>query len=270
VGRREVGLDAVDPRYAALYDRARDVFVADPRLLRVELHGSVATNTADQWSDLDLKVIVGDEDHKAVVEEWESFLDAITPTVFKARPIAPFVINTVTADGLTFDVSFWPESMPEFPLPTGLGVGLLSGQRFHDYPSAVTYAVQESLRGMSGPLPKFLHRGEHVAHFSGLGHSLSLLQAVLLAEQDAPINARKPATELSPSALAVIEALPAVTPTFDDLLAFELAIGEGVITIGRKLFADYGLTWPSAFEAVAARSLRDKLGVTVDWLSEDA
>lgn len=260
--------DTIDPRYRTLYERAREVFGADERVLRVEPHGSVATDTADPWSDLDLKVIVRDDAHASIVEEWEGFIDAITPTVFKERPIAPFVVNTVTADGLTFDVSFWPEAMPEFPMPAGLGVGFLGGQRFHDYPSAVQYAVKETLRGVSGPLPKFLHRGEHVAHFSGLGHTLSLLQAVLLAEQGAPMNPRKPASELSPSALAVIEALPPVTPTFDALLRFELAISEGVITIGRELYADYGFEWPTAFESVAARVLREQFGVTVDWLSE--
>ncbi len=258
----------IDARYQPLYDRARAVFEADDRVLRVEVHGSVATDTADRWSDLDLKVIVRDDAHASIVEEWEGFIDAITPTVFKERPIAPFVINTVTADGLTFDVSFWPEAMPKFPLPTGLAVGLLSGQRFHDYPSAVQYAVKETLRGISGPLPKFLHRGEHVAHFSGLGHTLSLLQCVLLAEQSAPMNPRKPANELSPSALAVIEALPPVTPTFDALLRFELAISEGVVTIGRKLYADYGFEWPSAFESVAARVLREQFDITVEWLHE--
>lgn len=263
MGRRQVG-----PRYQGLYERACDVFEADERVLRVEVHGSVADGTADQWSDLDLKVIVGDSAHKEIIEEWEGFIDAITPTVFKERPIAPFVINTVTADGLVFDVSFWPESMPEFAIPTGLQVGFLHSGRYHDYPHAVQYAVKESLRGISGPLPKFLHRGEHVAHFSGLGHTLSLLQAVLLAEQSAPINARKPASELSAASRRVIEALPPVAASFDALLRFELAVAEAVIARGRKLYAKYGLEWPAAFEAVAARTLREQLGVSVDWLRE--
>lgn len=263
MGRRQI-----DPRYEPIYQRALEVFGADPRVVEVQVHGSVATDTADEWSDLDLKVIVRDDDHKAVVDEWKSFVDAITPTVFAQRPIAPVVVNCITAEGLVLDVSFFLDSFRDFPMPDGLGVGLLSGQRHFDYPSAVDYAVNESLRGMTGPLPKFLRRGEHVAHFMGVGHTLSLLQAVLLAEDDAPIDPRKPARELSDASLAVIASLPAVSPTYHALLAYELAIGEQVITRGRKLFAEFGLTWPAAFEAVAARRLRETLGVTVDWLHE--
>lgn len=268
MGRHVGGREVIDPRYEHLYQRALEVFDADERIIEVQIHGSLATGTADEWSDLDLKVIVRDDDHAAVVAEWKSFIDAISPTVFAQRPIAPVVVNCVTFEGLTLDVSFFLDSFRDFPMPDGLGVGLLSGQRHHEYPSAVDYAVNEALRGISGPLPKFLNRGEHVAHFMGVGHTLSLLQAVLLAEADAPINSRKPANELSDEKRAVIDALPPVAPNYDALLAYELAIGQQVITRGRKLFADYGLDWPSAFEAVAAVNLREKLGVTVDWLHE--
>lgn len=256
----------MNPRYAELYERAQKVAEHDGRVLRVELHGSQATATADEWSDLDLKIIVRDDDHAAVVAEWREWLDAITPTVWADTPIAPFVVNSVTDEGLTFDLSFWPESLPDFPLPTGLQVGFLGGKRHDDYPPAVEYAVLESLRGMSGPLIKFLKRGEHVAHLAGIGHSLLLLQAILLAEQDAPIDARKPASELSAGSLAVIQALPPVSATYDALLAFELAIGREVITRGKPLFVRYGLEWPKPFELVAAANLRGHLGVTVDFL----
>lgn len=260
------GFEVVAPRYAELYERAVAVAANDVRVVRVETHGSVATGTADEWSDLDIKVIVRDDDHGAVVAEWRDWLDAITPTVWADTPIAPFVVNSVTDDGLTFDMSFWPESLPDFPMPTGLQVGFLGGKRHEAYPPAVEYAVFESLRGMSGPLIKFLKRGEHVAHLSGIGHSLTLLQAVLLAERDAPIDARKPASELSPESLAVIAALPPVSATYDALLAFELAIGREVITRGKSLFVRYGLEWPKPFERVAATNLREQLGVAVDFL----
>ncbi len=87
------GFEAVDARYADLHRRALDVFAADERVVRVDVHGSIAAGTADEWSDLDLKVIARDEHVGAVCDDWESWLAAITPTVFAARPLAPFIIN---------------------------------------------------------------------------------------------------------------------------------------------------------------------------------
>lgn len=257
----------MDPRYEAILERAHAVAANDPRIVRVEVHGSVATGTDDAWSDLDLKLIVRDEDHQAVVDNWREWLDAITPTVFADTPIAPFVVNSVTTDGLTFDLSIWPESLPDFPPPTGLQVGFLSGRRYDNYPDAVAYAVSESLRGMAGPLIKFLKRGQHIAHFMGTGHSISLLLAVLLAEQDAPIDGRRPADALSVAQRFVVTNLPSVQPDFHSLLTFELAVAKEIVTRSRKLLAAYGREWPTEFERVAAQNLRAHLGVTTDFLA---
>lgn len=260
--------DAVDERYSALYRRALDVFGADQRVVRVDVHGSVAAGTADEWSDLDLKVIARDADVGAVCDDWEVWLGAITPTVFAARPLAPFIINSVTGDGLTFDVSVWAESAPEWNPPPGFTVGMMSGQRFTDYPAAVDYAVTERLRGLAGPLIRFLRRGDHVAHFIGLGHSLSLLITVLLAETETPITSRPPAGALTKEQKWLIANLPAAQPSFESLLAYELAVGAEVITRGRRLFTQYGREWPRPLEAVALANLRTHLHVSPAWLHE--
>ena len=262
------GFEAVDERYSALYQRAVEAAAADERIVRVDVHGSVATGTADKWSDLDLKVIVREADLAAVVGESALFIDAITPTVLADSPLAPFIVNAVTTDGLTLDVSFWAENAPEWPLPTGLQVGFLSGRRYDNYPDAVAYAVSESLRGLAGPLIKFLQRGQHIAHFMGLGHTLSLLITVLLAESDAPIDGRRPADALNKEQRWVISNLPAAQATFQSLLAYEFAIAKEVLTRGRALFEHYGLEWPRDFEAVAAKNLREQLGVATKFLSE--
>ena len=53
------------------------------RVLSARPTGSVADGTADQW------------------------VAAITPTVFARTPLAPFIINTVTAEGLTVVGETW-------------------------------------------------------------------------------------------------------------------------------------------------------------------
>lgn len=262
------GFDAIDPRYTQLHERALAVFAADERVVRVDVHGSVATDTADAWSDLDLKVIVRDADVGAVVEEWRTWLAAITPTVFAERPLAPFIINSVTPDGLTFDVSVWAQSAPEWAMPTGLQVGFLAGQRYHDYPTAVEYAVKEQLRGMAGPLIRFLKRGQHITHLMGIGHTLSLLIAVLLAETETPIDGRRPADMLNTEQRWVVANLPSVQPTLESLLTYELSIAEEVITRGRNLFTKFDLSWPTELEAVALSNVRTHLRLSPPWLRE--
>jgi hypothetical protein len=92
----------------------------------VELAGSVAAGTADKWSDLDLYVVTLTEHHDAFLADWPSWLAAITPTVFARTPIGPFIINTVTADGLTFDVAVFAGAEPEPVTRSAYMVGSLS------------------------------------------------------------------------------------------------------------------------------------------------
>ena len=270
MGRREVeppgaGFAAVDPRYRGLYDRACAVFGADPRVVRVEVHGSIATGAADRWSDLDLHVIVGDDAFDAFVADWRDWLLEITPTVLADRPIAPFIVNSITDDGLTFDVSVWRESMPEWTPPPGFTVGLLSGRRYTSYDDAVAYAVEERLRGLAGPLIKILQRGDFELQLASLGHTMALLTTVMLAETGTVVSdARHPWRLLSVDQRAVFASLPPVAANYDSLLAFELALAEATLSRARPLLSD----WPTALESVAAKNLREHLGVTVDWLHE--
>ena len=126
------GLDVIDGRYQGLYQRVLDVLGTDPRVAEVRLSGSVGTGTADQWSDLDLVVIAKPEHTDEVVRDWPTWLAAISPTVFARTPIAPFVINAVTADGLTLDIAVYGGPPPAFPPPQEYVVGMLSGRRFTD------------------------------------------------------------------------------------------------------------------------------------------
>lgn len=264
---KEPDLSAVDPRYHSLYERAIDVLEADERVVRVEIHGSLANGTADEWSDLDLKVIVHDLAVTPFLAECRDWMERITPTVLLDRPLAPFIINAVTTHGLTFDVSVWAESSPDWTPPAGFGVGMMSGRRFTEYGPAVEYAVQERLRCLAGPGIRFLKRGDHLGHLGGLGHTLGLLTTVLLAETGVvPDDPRHPERYLTAEQRVVIEALPPVTATYDSLLAFELALAEQTLTRARPLFDKFGLAWPSALERVAARNLKRHLGVNVDWL----
>ena len=261
------GLEVIDPRFVELHDRAVAVLGADERVTSVSVSGSVGSGTADEWSDLDLQVVVAAEHHEAFLAEWPTWLAEITPTVFARTPIAPFVINTVTADGLTFDLAVFPGEAFAFPPPTGYTVGMLASARFERIDEALEYAVVEQLRGMAGPFISLIQRDEHLKHLAGVPHLLGLLTTVFLAELDAPMPGKHWNRTFTPEQLAAVAALPGAAATREAMIAFGMGVAELVLTRARPLFADRGLEWPAPLAAVAADRVRDCLGMEPgDWL----
>jgi hypothetical protein len=263
------GFEAVDVRYRELYERAVDVLGSDERVDGVRVSGSIGAGTADQWSDLDLEVIATAEHREAFLADWPAWLAEITPTVFARTPIAPFIINTVTDGGLTFDIAVYATDMPPFRPPdrAPYTVGMLASLRFDAAGDALEYAVAEQLRGMTGPFVSLLERGEHMRHLAGVPHLLGLLNTVFLAETGAPPPAKHWNPSFTDEQRAAVASLPLVGATRDALVAFGLALAELTITRARPLYPRYGLTWPAELAAVTATRVYDCLDIDVRrWL----
>ncbi len=261
------GFEAVDPQLEVLYRRALDVLQPDPRVKSVSPGGSIAVGTADEWSDLDLHIVATEDGFETLLAEWPMWLAEITPTVFARTPIAPFIINTVTDTGLTFDVVVYKGAPLVFPTPTGYAVGALSGQRFDDIADALEYAVEEQLRGMAGPFVSLVQRDEHVKHLTGVPHLLGLLTTVFLAETGRPAPGKRWNESFTDEQLQAVAALPPVAATRDDIIAFGMAVAHQVVSRGRPLFERYEREWPAALARVAADRVRSSLGIdTTDWL----
>lgn len=254
-------MEAVDPRYVDLLQRAHEVLDADPRVDHVEVHGSIGEGEADEWSDLDISVYAHPDDYDAVVAEWPEWLAQITPTVFARTPIAPFIVNTITDAGLTFDLAILKVGTPPYVVFPGFQVGMLSGRRYKDHASAVEYAVAETLRGLAGPFITFTQRGEHVGHMTGCAHILGLLTTVMLAETGSPPTpVKRLHTVLTDEQRTAIAALPPLRATGDDIAAFGLGVSSETLRRARPLFDKFGLTWPDELEAVARKRVTDLLG----------
>lgn len=259
------GLDVIDPRYRRLWERAVEVLGADERVASVDPSGSVGDGTADAWSDLDLTVVAAPGRFDDLLADWPTWLAEITPTVFARTPIAPFIVNAVTDEGLTLDIVI---SMGgTFPRPAGYTVGMIGSARFDDVTDALEYAVAEELRGLAGPFVSLVRRGEHMRYLAAVPHVLGLLTTVFLAETGAPPPGKHWNEAFTAEQRAVVAALPPVAATEEHVVAFELALAEQVVTRARPLFAERGLTWPTAFARVAADRVEDVLGLDVHpWL----
>jgi hypothetical protein len=262
------GIEAVDPRYQPLLARAQLVLGEDNRIRSVGAGGSVGAGTADRWSDLDLVIVTDPEHHADFLSEWPVWVGRITPTVFARTPIAPFIVNTVTEDGLTVDFVTWSGAAPVLRPPTGYAVGMMSSTRFDDIRDALEYAVAEQLRGLAGPFISLIKRGEHLKHLTGVPHVLGLLTTVFLAEtgQAPPTKLWNPA--YTDEQLRAVAMLPSVRATADDLTAFGLGVARLIVERGRPLFPHHDLVWPAGLARVAAARIRDNLGVdTTEWLT---
>jgi len=261
------GLEAIDPRYLPLLDRACEVLAGDDRVRSVEPGGSVRSGTADRWSDLDISIVTDPDHHDRFIEDWPTWVGRITPTVFARTPIAPFIINTITADGLTVDFVVWSGEVPDFRPPSGFAVGL-SSTRFGAIGDALEYAVAEQLRGLSGPFISMLKRGEHVKHLTGVPHLLGLLTTVFLAETGRAAPGKQWNHAYTVEQLDAVAALPPVRATAEDITAFGLGVARLIVERSKPLFPQYDLVWPADLARVAAARINDNLGIdTADWLN---
>jgi Nucleotidyltransferase domain len=261
------GIDVIDPRYRVLFERANQVLSDDDRVRSITAGGSVGAGTADRWSDLDIAIVTEPDQYDEFVSDWPNWLERITPTVFARSPIASFIVNTVTDEGLTLDFVIWSGHVPARRPPTGYPVGF-SSTKFDNIRDALEYAVAERLRGLAGPFISLIQRGEHLRHLTGVPYVLGLLTTVFLAEtgEAPPAKAWNQAyTEEQRDAVA---ALPAVRATRDDLIAFDLAIAKLVVDRARPLFRQHDLDWPTDLARVAAARIHDELGIeTTGWLN---
>jgi hypothetical protein len=262
------GLDVVDARYGQLWERFREVLGSDQRVKEVRLGGSVRDGTADVWSDLDLQIVTDPEHHDAFVAAWPVWLAEVTPTVFARTPIAPFIINTLTADGLTVDLAIYAGEAPApFQAPTSHTVGMLSSRRFDDVGEALEYAVEEQLRGLAGPFISLIQREEHLRHLTGVPHVLTLLTTVFVAETGAAPPGKHWNRTFTEEQRTAAASLPPTSATREGVTLFGLAVAKMIVDRARPLYPRYGLTWPSALAAVAAGRLKDCLDIDAsDWL----
>jgi hypothetical protein len=262
------GIEAIDPRYGPMLDRARQVLGEDDRVRSVSVGGSVGAGTADRWSDLDLAIVTDPQHHDGFIRDWPVWVGRITPTVFARTPIAPFIVNTITEEGLTVDFVIWSGEAPVLRSPAGYAVGMLSSAKFGDIRDALEYAVAEQLRGLAGPFISLIQRGEHLKHLTGVPHVLGLLTTVFLAETGQAPPAKIWNLTYTSEQLDAVARLPPVRAAADDLTAFGLGVAKLIVERGRPLFQHHDIAWPSGLARVAAARIHDNLGIdTTDWLN---
>ena len=239
---------------------------SDQRVMAAWLAGSLGRGAGDEFSDVDVWLIVGDEDRDAFVEEWPKLAERISVTVLRQRVEAGLtvVFNHITADWSRFDVSIGAPADVQSRSASTLAllfdkVGLQqslrpSGEPLAPSPRRVAAMTTEFLRVL-GLLPVVLGREEYVVAASGA--SLLRTLVIQLMVEDVAVEDRGGALHLAgllpPQRLAALAALPAIEATRESAVATHLACAHLFLPLARDLCARVGVEWPTDLE-LAARS----------------
>lgn len=256
----------------ALIERAKQVLGMDDRVLGIWLVGSYGTGTSDQFSDVDLLVVVDPDDVEGLCDDWPGLSDEIAPTVFRRRVGDRPLFNQVTTDWLRFDLSVGtPATLSGStrsrvkPLldPRGLSARLGEpGPLRQPDPDRVESISLEFLRVL-GLLPVVVGREEFVLAVSGVGLLRDMLIDLML--EDVATEDRGGALHLNPLLPAdrqqVLSDLPALRATRESVIDAHVACASAFLPLARDLHNRCGLTWPQEFEDATRHHLTKALSI---------
>jgi hypothetical protein len=258
--------------YHPLFERARGVLEADPRVLALWLSGSLARGDADAHSDLDLLVATRDDAHAAFTEEWERWLAAITPTVLAKRIPGITGLYAVTPEWLRLDVVWEPRgALPKTffrtrrvvfdraecaaAIPPAL-------QRPGPSAAAVLGLVEESLR-ILGLLPTGVGREDWLLGVEGVWMQRLLLYQ-LFQQANAPLpdtGVKQWSRKLGVRQRELLARLPTGSASREAVIADSLELARVFLAEARPIAERLGVVWPDALERATREHLHRTLGV---------
>jgi predicted nucleotidyltransferase len=243
----------------------------EPAVLAAWVGGSLARDTADDWSDIDLHLLVDEPDAFAArVLDW---FGHSLPTVLADRiPGVDGGFIFVTPDWIHVDVivhdrhDFGQDAFPARVLidPAGL---------VHDVPPSVDEMVGAPYLHLDqvrlylyflGVTITVIHRQEWLALAQGAaGFRDNLLIPLMLAENGVRKSdgAKRLNRYLTEEQIAALQGIPAIGADPERLVEAHTAIAREYLTRARRLAAATGEEWPDALEAASVALWRRELDI---------
>jgi predicted nucleotidyltransferase len=255
-----------------MVERIAEILREDQRVRAAWLGGSRARGTQDEYSDIDIWLVVRQADVARFIDDWPGLSDRISPTVLRQRVGKLPVFNHVTPEWLRFDVSIGtPEDVPKrsrgsvkllFDLD-GLDAKLGESQGpLQPDRKKVRGLTTEFLRVL-GLLPVVAGRSEYVVGASGVGLLRELLIQLML--EDVAVEDRGGALHLRrllPEAqLQALRDLPPIAATREAVIAGHLACAQLFLPLARDLSARTDVQWPAELERAVRGHLRRSLSL---------
>ena len=249
-----------------------EVLDGDHRVRGAWLAGSLGRGSGDDFSDIDLVVVVEPRDLEGFLDEWDAAIAASVRVVLRQR--IPFgemvVLNHVSADWVRFDVSVVPPDDLVGRAASSVRVlfdredlqTTMTGRARPIPPSGerVGALAQEFLRVL-GLLPVVLGRQELEVGASGSGLLRTMLIQLMLEDAYVPDRggALKLRDVLRDEHLQLVSTLPPIAATRESILAVHLACAEAFLPLARQLSERTGEPWPQDLEAALRRHLEREL-----------
>jgi hypothetical protein len=256
--------------FAALLAACRD----EPAILAAWVGGSLARRTADDWSDIDLHLLVADPEAFAVgITDW--FARTATAVLAHEIPGVAGGFVFVTPDWVHVDVilhgssGFEQEDFPARVLldPHGLVREIpASAEEMVGEPYLPHEQIELYLYFMGVTLT-VIHRREWLALAQGAaGFRDSLLIPLMLAENGVrkTDGAKRLNRYLTPEQIASLQAIPPIGSNPEELVRAHSAIAREYLTRGRRLAAQLDEPWPSELEHASLELWRRELGIDLE------
>jgi predicted nucleotidyltransferase len=243
----------------------------EPAILAAWVGGSLARDTADDWSDIDLHLLVADpETFGSGITDWFA---RTMPTVYADEiPGVAGGFIFVTPDWLHVDVivhgsrRFSQDAYPARVLLDPQGVVrdiATSPEEMMGEPYLPDGQIQLFIYFM-GVTVAVIRRQEWLALAQGAaGFRDSLLIPLMLAENGVrkTDGAKRLNRYLTAEQIAAIEAIPPVGSDPGQLVKAHGAIAQEYLTRARRLFTRLDEPWPAAFEQASLDLWRRELGI---------
>jgi predicted nucleotidyltransferase len=257
----------------ALIDRLEALLGAEPQVSAVWLAGSLGKGAGDQFSDVDLLVLVEDGALAAAAEAIVARLAEIVTPVLINRLYAGRIVNVVTDDWQRFDLSFVEagdlarynaQDLQALFNRAGVAPPDRPPGPYTTDPAQLLGLVQEFLRVL-GMLPGALGREEFEIGLRGLDLLRGMAMDLFLEENGVSPAQRGGALRRNPffnaEQRAALASIPPLSADRESLLAGNLAVASIFLPRARLLAARIGMDWPDAFEAATRRRLKVALGL---------
>lgn len=246
----------------------------DPQVLAAWVGGSLARGTADDWSDIDLHLLVAQaEQFCSGIRSW---FERTAPVVLAEEiPDVPGGFVFVTPAWVHVDVivhdrrDFCQEGLPARVLLDRAGlvreIPAADEQMLGD-PYLPLDQVRLYLYFM-GVTVTVVHRGEWLALAQGAaGFRDSLLIPLMLAENGVrkTDGAKRLNRYLTEEQVAALQAIPPIGTDPEQLMKAHVAIAREYLSRGHRLAGALGEAWPSDLEQASVDLWRRELGIQLD------
>lgn len=247
----------------------------DARIRAAWLIGSLARDSADAFSDVDLLLAIAGEAFQATVADWRAFVAGFTPTISLQRiggDGKPTIV-AVAPGCLRFDLTLCDADLPQahgyhpvrllFDHDEVAARMTFAPQRSISPAEQLPGLVQNFLRGLS-LAPGIFARGELLIARQGVSILQNWLIDLFLLENGGRVGGGLHLNLfLTAEQQELLASFPPLELTHESLRANQLTAARLFLPRARRLMAIHGLPYPDEFEREVLDYLRRTIGAVV-------